>query len=293
MSIIKTFEQFVAEHYNKPVGTPINEAFQSRKLREIIKQHGKPKYSFANEMLYDIKDNEIVDVVTCDEYVKKYSDGIEKPDSKNREATFRIELEDGYCIVISNLGILKDFYDLYNRDAEYKKREIFKKRHAERHVGNLGKGGDNIHRKHLDNVNKILKKRIIEKLQENIHEIVEKVESEWHDIVAQLDLSEEDGESSDEFHTRFGNDEYILYIDYTIKSSDTWEDRGELYCNIYYDLISFEIYNEDDNISITNEELGITEKTHKELFKGKQEENVECGISDFHKAFGVNPGDFY
>ena len=37
--MIKTFEQFVAAKYGKPV----NEGFQSSKLRAIIKQHGLPK----------------------------------------------------------------------------------------------------------------------------------------------------------------------------------------------------------------------------------------------------------
>ena len=33
--MIKTFEQFISEKYDNPV----NEAFQSSKLREIIRQH--------------------------------------------------------------------------------------------------------------------------------------------------------------------------------------------------------------------------------------------------------------
>ena len=37
--MIKKFEDFVLECY----GNPLNEAFQSSKLREIIKKHGKPK----------------------------------------------------------------------------------------------------------------------------------------------------------------------------------------------------------------------------------------------------------
>jgi hypothetical protein len=67
--MIKTFEQFVAAKYGKPV----NEGFQSSKLREIIKQHGLPKNDRDKKMLYDLKDNEIIDVVeNRDEYSEKY-----------------------------------------------------------------------------------------------------------------------------------------------------------------------------------------------------------------------------
>jgi hypothetical protein len=44
--MIKSFKEFVSAKY----GRPVNEAFQSSKLREIIKQHGKPKYSWENKM---------------------------------------------------------------------------------------------------------------------------------------------------------------------------------------------------------------------------------------------------
>ena len=71
--MIKSFEQFVLECYNKPSGESINESFQSGKLREIIKQHGKPKYKWEYKMLYDLKDDEIVDVLDSrDEYWEKY-----------------------------------------------------------------------------------------------------------------------------------------------------------------------------------------------------------------------------
>ena len=104
--MIKTFEQFIAEHYCKPVGNPVNEAYQSSKLREIIKQHGLPKSDWDKKMLYDIQDDEVVDVVADrKEYAEKYS---EYEGYGRDEATFMIELEDGYCLVIGNLGILKD-----------------------------------------------------------------------------------------------------------------------------------------------------------------------------------------
>ena len=87
--MIKTFEQFVSDKYGKPV----NEGFQSSKLREIIKQHGLPKSDWDKKMLYDLKDEEIIDVVNSrEDYLnsKEYSsnNGYGKD-----EATFIIELE--------------------------------------------------------------------------------------------------------------------------------------------------------------------------------------------------------
>ena len=176
--MIKTFEQFVAAKYGKPV----NEGFQSNVLRDIIKQHGLPKREMDKKMLYDLKDDEIVDVVDSrEEYYEKYPSRSDSNNSNIRkkygveEATFMIELEDGACVVISNLDILKD-YSFYKKDEESERNRIFKERHAERHKGNLGKhGGDDIHKKHLEKVDELESKRLAAKLQPNIPEIVEKV----------------------------------------------------------------------------------------------------------------------
>ena len=51
---------------------------------------------------------------------------------------------------IKNYTLIKKSLDARKKD------ELFKERHAERHKGNLGKGGDDIHYKHMKNVDKIL-----------------------------------------------------------------------------------------------------------------------------------------
>ena len=57
-----------------------------------------------------------------------------------------LELEDGACVVISNLGIFKDYLKHKEKD------KIFKKRYEKRHKGNLGKlGGDDIRIKQVLN----------------------------------------------------------------------------------------------------------------------------------------------
>ena len=277
--MIKTFEQFVSEVYGKH----INESFQSSKLREIIKQHGKPKYSWDNKMLYDLQDNEIIDVVSNrDEFWKKYGDR-----KKGEKETFILELKDGACVVISNLGILKSFLDRYS-EKEFD--ELFKKRHAERHKGNLGKfGGDDIHKKHIENVNKIENRRFAEKLQPNVSEIVDAIKEILDDVVP----SEwDDGEDADFDSTiELNGEEYTVYMYCSIESSDCVKRYGAEYYDISFTLDSFVIEDEDGHF-VSNEDLGITEKTYEDLFKPIVEDDIEGCIYDYYEHYGVNPADF-
>jgi hypothetical protein len=275
--MIKTFEQFVSTEYGKPV----NEAFQSRKLREIIKQHGKPKHSWENKMLYDLKDNEIIDILDSrDEYWKKYSNG------NGNEATFMLELEDGVIVVISNLGILNK----YLKDFNKLKDDVFKKRHSERHKGNLGKfGGDDIHKKHIENVNKIENRRFAEKLQPNVSEIVDAIKEILDDIVP----SEwDDGEDTNFDSTiELNGEEYTVYMYCSIERSDCVKQYGAEYYDISFTLDSFDIEDEDGHFT-SNEDLGITEKTYGDLFKPIVEDDIEGCIYDYYEHYGVNPADF-
>lgn len=295
--MIKTFEQFVSEIY----GNPVNEAFKSNKLRQIIKQHGKPKHSWDNKMLYDLKDNEIIDVVSSrDEYFDKYksSKGRKFNDNTN-QATFIIELEDGYCIVIGNLGILKSFLDNWksDREEEKEKESIFKKRHRERHKGNLGNTGDDIHRKHLEKVNELDKKRFIKKLQSNISEIIENVKDEMKNFLDNSpdDITEENdksGESQIETEITLGGKKYWLYIDYSYDPHSFYKSHGVEYYSIDFELNSFLIMDDDGYTEVNNEELGITPKTHKELFDTFTIDEVEGQIYDYDKIYDVSNSDF-
>lgn len=283
--MIKTFEQFVSDKYGKP----INEAYQSNKLREIIKQHGKPKDSWELKLLYDLKDDEIIDVVdNRDEYWKKYPNEPQDP-MEEEQATFMLELEDGACVVISNLDIFKSYFDEFGIKADKKKEELFKKRHSERHVGNLGRGGElDIRKTHRENVNKLMVKRLIEKLQPNIDKIVDEVGS----LMDNIDISElyEDGNINSEF--RLGNEEYMIYIDYSCRTSDTVKKYGAEYYDLYYGLKYFEIEDEDGTI-ISNEDLNITPETHEDLFEEHIEKDVEGGIYDYYDYYGVSRSDFF
>ena len=282
--MIKTFEQFVSEVYGKP----INESFQSGKLREIIKQHGKPKYSWDNKMLYDLQDNEIVDVVSNrDEYWKKYGD------RKNGEQeTFILELKDGACVVISNLNIFKAFNDKFGEKARKEIDILFKKKHSERHVGNLGNTGDEIHKQHLQKVDEIERRRLVEKLQPHIQEIVDKVKLELEDIdVDDLDSESGVGEINEIEFSLIG-ETCLMDIYYNFNWSDSIRSYGVEYRDLTVSLERFEIYFDDLDIYVTNEDLGITYETYKNLFTDIEYKDEECGIYDYYEAYGVDPSDF-
>lgn len=282
--MIKTFEQFVSEVY----GNPINESFQSSKLRDIINQHGKPKYSFDNKMLYDLKDNEIIDVVSNrDEYWEKY--GRKRDDKKNGEQeTFMIELKDGSCIVISNLNIFKRFDDMFGDKAKKEMRELFKKKHSDRHVGNLGKdGGDEIHKQHL------IRKYSI-KLKPYIQEIVDTVKSTLNDI----DISEcEIGINEiEDIELNLNGEECLMNVYYKFDHSDSYNSHGASFCDFTISFEKFELFlfidNGEDYVRVTNKDLGITYETFKDLYEDIVYEDEECGVYDFYEYYGVDPSDF-
>jgi len=289
--MIKTFEQFVSAKYGKP----INEAFQSSKLREIIKQHGMPKYSFENKMLYDLKDNEIIDVLPGDEFFSKYS-GYEK----REEAVFSILLKDGYRVVISNLGILDDFM------SEREKDKVFDKRYSERHKGEKYDKFDDIgydQKQHNKNVENILRRRLVEKLQPSLPDIVKQIKSIMDDISVDDILEIIDGNFEKisykshkeviETEIQLNDKKYYAEVNYTISCSDGVEKFGAKYYTIYYNLDNFSIYDDDEGITITNVDFGITQKTYADLFTDYVKKNVEGEITDHYARNGVKRSDFY
>jgi hypothetical protein len=256
--MIKTFEQFVSTVY----GRPINEAFKSNKLRQIIKQHGKPKYSWENKILYDLKDEEIIDVVDEDEYYDKY---FNKHKRGGKETIFTITLEDGYSIVISNLDIPYIATD-YNEEKD----KIFKKRHAERHKGNLGKGGDTIHKKHMEKVKEIGSKRLVKKLQEFIPEIVETLQSALENNVNISDIGPNKHTSYDDYdieNISLDGDDYAINVYIDIVTSYTTYHNGEYYYTGEYTLEKFEIVSYEEGYTVSNIDLGITHDKYDNLFQ--------------------------
>ena len=289
--MIKTFEQFVYDRYS----IPVNEAFQSSKLREIIKQHGMPKYSFENKMLYDLKDNEIIDVLPGDEFFSKYSSR-----KKGEEAVFSILLKDGYRVVISNLGILDDFM------SEREKDKVFDKRYSERHKGEKTDKFDDIgydQKQHYKNVENILRRRLVEKLQPSIPQLIEQIKSIMDDIDINDILEIVDGDLEKltykshkeviETEIHLDDKKYYAEVNYTINCTGGVEKFGAKYYTVYYNLDNFSIYDDDEDITITNVDFAITQKTYADLFKDYVEKNVEGEITDHYARNGVQRSDFY
>jgi hypothetical protein len=283
--MIKTFEQFVAAKYGKPV----NEGFQSSKLREIIKQHGLPKNDRDKKMLYDLKDNEIIDVVeNRDEYSEKY----DRPRKAGKdEATFMIELEDGACVVISNLDILKSYFQS-NTDAI----DAIKPRHSERHKGNLGKNYKDDHMKHLDNVYDLELKRLAERLQPHLPEIIEAVQSKLNDIDESYftNLREVYNNGSEEFEIEINLDggAYKICGEFVYKKTNNVSRLGAEYFDIVYNLDYFGVEDENENY-VSDKALGVTSKTNKELYKSYTIERIEDFVYDYNEYYGVSNSDFF
>ena len=278
--MIKTIEQFVAAKY----GNPVNEAFQSSKLREIIKQHGKPRYSWENKMLYDLKDDEIIDVVdNREEYKKKYLN------NSGEQATFMLELKDGACIVISNLDIFNDHKDEWKARSE--KDELFRKRYKERHKGNLGKHpGNDVHNQHLDNVTDLMKNRFMKNLDKNIPEIISDINGVLDDesIFNDYDKS---GDYEYYFDTEYNGAKCSVVMQYDLRLGEEYKQYGAYFCDATTSLIGF--YIDFGRDSITDEELGITSKTYPDLFADHNFDEIECGIADPYEYYGVKPSDFF
>ena len=110
-------------NYNEFIS--LNESFQSSKLRNIIAQHGKPKYKMDNVLLYDLKDDEIAGVFDWNEW-RDYH--------RKNPKSFCIYLKDDSYLGITNPDILSDWLDSKENEDDFKN-EIMKRR-DDRHKGN-------------------------------------------------------------------------------------------------------------------------------------------------------------
>ena len=221
--MIKTFEQFVSTVY----GRSVNEAFQSKKLSELVKKHGKPRdmdfysvHSYENNKflkkraLYDIKDSDIVDVV------RKESVNLSRDynrDSNNKYMPTKIiVLEDGTCVIVRDGAE----YDAYVA-------------HKERHKGNLGKdGGDDIHQRHLKKVQNLKDDRLAVELESyvsNIIDILKEIMEDLGDEFNSIDCYNFNG-----YKINLGDKEYLMDITCDSNYNDN------LYRAIDYEDSSFE-----------------------------------------------------
>ena len=112
------------------------------------------------------------------------------------------------------------------------------------------------------------------------------------DAVDSSDLDEE-GTKSFEFETYIGGQNYTIDGEYEVEFSGGSKRYGAYYYDIVYNLLSFNIYDEDGDRYATNDDLGITEDTYGDLFEPITIEDVEGEIYDKYAYYGVSRKDFY
>ena len=274
----------------------LNESFKSGKLRNIIQQHGMPKYDLDRKFLYDLQDDEILGVMDFDEWYDFHRD------NKN---SYHIELEDGKYLVLGNIDTLKYYAD----DEDFQKE--FKKRRDERHPGNelndvpsykrkealedettkhfREKKEELEHKRNLeafkanlgDNLGK-LAETIRETFESNINDKISDLVSEYKDSVST--------EISDDFDVEFIGVTYNISYDYTINISDGYTKYGAT----YYDVTIL-----PKTVSVYDDELGdafdATElfDDPSALLADYDVDDVEGEISDYYDYYGVSRGDFF
>jgi hypothetical protein len=202
-----------------------------------------------------------------------------------------IELEDGACVVISNLDILKSYFQS-NTDAI----DAIKPRHSERHKGNLGKNYKDDHMKHLDNVYDLELKRLAERLQPHLPEIIEAVQSKLNDIDESyfVNLREVYNNGSEEFEIEINLDggAYKICGEFVYKKTNNVSRLGAEYYDIVYNLDYFGVEDENENY-VSDKALGVTSKTNKELYKSYTIERIEDFVYDYNEYYGVSNSDFF
>lgn len=272
--IAKIVYNLVNEAFNS-----LNEAYQSDKLREIIKQHGKPKYNFNNKILYDLKDEDILDICqSWNEYYDKYKTG----DNywKNQDQT-HIELEDGSQLVLN----MDDFFSNYKFDNMRK----------ERHKGNQGRGGDTINQKYRKKVIALEHKRNLEKIlklltEEDKKNILSIIEDKLIPDDSELEQSGE-YEVEEEVKLEAFEEPATLIINYDLYIDEDGSERyGATYTNVCNSVVGCTLYINDEEFEdegFTDDELKLNLNSIKDY-----QDEIETGITNYYQYYGVNPGDF-
>lgn len=264
----------------------IKESYQSGKLRNIIKQHGKPKHEWDYRLLYDLKDNEVIDVLpSASEFYNKYN----RLDDDDKDIKFYIELEDGYCLVIGNIGVLRNFFE----DEFTQMDNVFIKRHNERHKGNLGQyGGDNINKKYTEKVYNIEHRRNVKKIQSMLtdddkNKILDVIETNLENSNY---FPEKSGDYDDEIEIELFGESATLYVTYNFWMSDEYKRYGAILVDIENDVNTFVLNIDTENMSdeFTPDELQID----LDKIKPYEERGFEIGIADPYDYYGVSRADF-
>lgn len=282
--MIKKFEQFCATYEYE---NSLCEGFQSNKLKELVKQYGKPTSGF--ETLYDIKDEYIIDVVTGQyELTKKQEEEYEKNTGKLIRT---INLGSRTLVVLALSPEEKTA--LYRNKSKYINGSInihkYNSYAEKRHEGNLwynggnkewGNENDDIHRKHLKLKGDLRKKQIEEKMMKSaevlkpyVDEIVKAIKDNFEYIYDYFEKCQDMADKcpntwSDKiddcfFEIELGGKIYTISPNYF--SCDIYGiDDFIIYSGSYYDY-SYVDYKKAD-VYCNNTFLGITKETYPDIF---------------------------
>lgn len=274
----------------------LNEGFKSGKLRNIIQQHGMPKYELDRKFLYDLQDDEILGVMDFDEWYDFHRDN---------KSSYHIALEDGKYLVLGNIDTLMYYAD----DEDFQKE--FKKRRDERHPGNELNDVPSYKRKETledeatkrfrKKKNELEHKRNLEafktnlgdnlgKLAETIRETFESnIEDKISDIVAEYKDSAST-ETSDYFDVEFMGVEYNIHYEYAVNISDGYKKYGAMYYDVNISPKTASVYDNELSDAFEVSELFDDPSA---LLADYDVDDVEGEISDYYAYYGVSRGDFF
>ena len=274
----------------------LNESFKSGKLRNIIQQHGMPKYDQDRKFLYDLQDDEILGVMDFDEWYDFHSDN---------KSSYHIVLEDGMYLVLGNIDTLKYYAD----DKDFQKE--FKRRRDERHPGNELNDVPSYKRKEAledettkrfrEKKNELEHRRNLEQFKSNLGDNLEKLaeiirdtfESNIEDKVSDLVSEHKDSVSTeifDDFDVEFIGVTYNIGYDYTINISDGYTKNGATYYDVTISPKTVSIY--DDELGDTFDSTELFDDPSA-LLADYNVDDVEGEISDYYDYYGVSRGDFF
>jgi len=261
MGYIKKYEEF------------INEAFQSNKLRTIIKQNGYPKYNWDKRILYDTQDSDILGLVRDrDEYKEKYKNSGFRDD----EPTFYIELENGKLLVLKNFDTLKDSVESMDKETLKQRLEILKKERRKYNQGIL-------HPKPKNTVYDEQEKRKFLKgfaTKENISEITRNVE---HYIEENLAEYSDQNDVEFEINMEVSGEKITCYVKLEL-SSDSYPRRGG------YEEVTISGFLEEMSFYFDDKEYEFDDDI---LYNGKSEFEIKYdAVTDYYTYNGVSIGDF-
>lgn len=273
----------------------LNESFKSGKLRNIIQQHGMPKYKLDRKFLYDLQDDEILGVMDFDEWYDFHRDN---------KSSYHIVLEDGKYLVLGNIDTLKYYAD----DEDFQKE--FKKRRDERHPGNELNDVPSYKRKEAledettkhfrEKKNELEHKKNLEEFKANLGDnlgklaetIRETFESNINDKISDLVSEYKDSVStkiSDDFDVEFIGVTYNIGYDYTINISDGYTKYGATYYDVTISPKTVSVYDDELGDAFDATELFDDPSA---LLADYDVDDVEGEISDYYDYYGVSRGDF-